>query len=902
MAPETLLDSAPLISCIMPTRNRRPFVAQSIWYFLRQDYYQKELIIVDDGEDSIADLVPSDDRIRYVRLEGRRSLGAKRNLACSVSRGALIAHWDDDDWIAPHRLSVQVREVLASGADVCGLKDVLHYRLKHGDAWRYRWNGHDRPWVAGCTLLYRRAAWEEHPFPELDVGEDSAFVWSLPMDRIHAVPDSSFYVALIHSHNTAVKHLADPHWEQRPFDEISRLVLLDRDFYVSLRTGNPPRRQVRPSRPTATVTVGSVFFVYDGYGSMAEYLVLGMERVGAHVDVLPLTLDRTGLSPELQEILDRSRPQRDAPSLYFAPPGAERHLFPDAENLYMNTMWESDRLPPSWSPALNRARMVIVPTRAVATVCRQSGVTVPIEVIPEGVDPAIYHWEERPDRPGLTTLMVGPLVNRKNAQQGIEAWKEAFAGDPEARLILKARFRYRNYVPDDPRISFIDSNEPSRGIAHWYQQADVLLALGNEGFGLPLVEGMATGLPVVALDSEGQGDICEDARGMLLPVGPVRWAPYDETPYGTHGMRGVPDVHEVAAALRWVDTHRDEARAMGRAASDWVRQHRNVWSKGPAVLDVMERTVQPLRSLRFRFTFWVPSWGTPCGVAEYTGHLQAHLPAVHVTAAPPEPGRSRLVHVQHESSLFDDSDLTSALQQAQAAGVPVAVTEHAVGAQVKAWEREADALVALTSRGAAVLRARWPQTRVEWIPPGCPTWFPERKPDRGRVIGVFGFLESHKGYFQLLDVLRAIPGAELVMYSYPKSVQMEAMWKEASRGLPIRWERGYLPVEEVARRLAAEADILTFWYDEIGHASASYAVRIGLATGVPVLTSPTSWFEDLADVTYQPHDLCAGVAELLDNTSRRDRLTKSARAYCEDHTWGHSSERHLALWRDLERP
>jgi hypothetical protein len=27
----------------------------------------------------------------------------------------------------------------------------------------------------------------------------------------------------------------------------------------------------------------------------------------------------------------------------------------------------------------------------------------------------------------------------------------------------------------------VDSEEPTRGMAHWYRQADVLLALGNEG-------------------------------------------------------------------------------------------------------------------------------------------------------------------------------------------------------------------------------------------------------------------------------------------------------------------------------------------------------------------------------------------------------------------------------------
>src|SRR6266852_3436172 len=56
----------PLISCIMPTRNRRVFVSQAIGYFERQDYPNRELIIVDDGDDRVDDLIPSNASIRYI--------------------------------------------------------------------------------------------------------------------------------------------------------------------------------------------------------------------------------------------------------------------------------------------------------------------------------------------------------------------------------------------------------------------------------------------------------------------------------------------------------------------------------------------------------------------------------------------------------------------------------------------------------------------------------------------------------------------------------------------------------------------------------------------------------------------------------------------------------------------
>jgi glycosyltransferase involved in cell wall biosynthesis len=236
----------------MPTNNRRPFVGQAIWYFLRQDYPHKELIVIDDGLDAIADLIPADERVRYVRLKQHQTIGAKRNLACQMSRGALVAHWDDDDWMSPRRLSIQVAHLLKHDADVCGARELLYYRPSAGEAWFYRYPDKARSWLAGGTLLYRRSAWTKSPFPEIDIGEDNAFVWQFPPERLSAVPDSSFYVALIHPGNTSAKNLADPRWQKRPLEEVCGLLFPDREFYAALRNGRalprPPYQSLQASK------------------------------------------------------------------------------------------------------------------------------------------------------------------------------------------------------------------------------------------------------------------------------------------------------------------------------------------------------------------------------------------------------------------------------------------------------------------------------------------------------------------------------------------------------------------------------------------------------------------------------------------------------------------------------
>ena len=231
-------DSWPLVSCIMPTADRRRFVARAIHYFLAQDYPHKELIILDDGADAVADLVPPDRQVRYLRGGARQALGAKRNDCVEASRGDFILHWDDDDWMAPHRIRYQMEALLREGAEVCGVASLLFHKPATGQTWRYAYAG-GRPWLAGGPLLYTRAFWRQRPFPAIPVGEDTRFIWSRPALRAAVLPDATFYIAMIHPGNTSPKQTRGAYWSRWPGD--LRLIMGgDLDFYQSLYQAAPP--------------------------------------------------------------------------------------------------------------------------------------------------------------------------------------------------------------------------------------------------------------------------------------------------------------------------------------------------------------------------------------------------------------------------------------------------------------------------------------------------------------------------------------------------------------------------------------------------------------------------------------------------------------------------------------
>ncbi|MGM0593962.1 MAG: glycosyltransferase [Pseudomonadota bacterium] len=215
-------DKYPLVSCIMPTYNRRRFLPRAIRLFLGQSYPNRELIIIDDGEEEIGDLIPSDKRIRYLRLPERRTTGAKRNTACEMARGDIIVHWDDDDWMSPRWLQLQVDTLRTQQVDICGLSQLYFYAPQQRRAWLYRYDG-ARPWLAGGTLCYWRSFWQQNRFPDISVGEDNAFVWSGQPKSLTSHSHREDYIATVHGRNTSRKNTADRRWSVCSVEELERL-------------------------------------------------------------------------------------------------------------------------------------------------------------------------------------------------------------------------------------------------------------------------------------------------------------------------------------------------------------------------------------------------------------------------------------------------------------------------------------------------------------------------------------------------------------------------------------------------------------------------------------------------------------------------------------------------------
>lgn len=209
----------PYVSCIMPTTDRPNFVNLAIYHFLNQDYRNVELIIIDDGKQSVNNILPNHHRLKYYYTTHFDSIGLKRNFGCQKAKGQIIMHWDDDDYYEHDWIRKQIDALEKSGADVCGLNKIMFFSPLVKKFWNYENKDTERPWLSGATMAYWRKFWLAHPFKDLKIGEDYDFIWNNGA-KIFAHEYSDGFIATLHNANTTLKPFENPKHKKHAIAEM----------------------------------------------------------------------------------------------------------------------------------------------------------------------------------------------------------------------------------------------------------------------------------------------------------------------------------------------------------------------------------------------------------------------------------------------------------------------------------------------------------------------------------------------------------------------------------------------------------------------------------------------------------------------------------------------------------
>jgi glycosyltransferase involved in cell wall biosynthesis len=110
----------PLVSIIMPTRDRLGLLGRALDSVIAQHYCNWELVVVNDGGESVRPIVEGRDsagRIRVVELDQSAGQAKARTLAFVLARGEIICYLDDDDLYLRDHLQTVVGGLAIGGHD-----------------------------------------------------------------------------------------------------------------------------------------------------------------------------------------------------------------------------------------------------------------------------------------------------------------------------------------------------------------------------------------------------------------------------------------------------------------------------------------------------------------------------------------------------------------------------------------------------------------------------------------------------------------------------------------------------------------------------------------------------------------------------------------------------------------
>ena len=397
------------------------------------------------------------------------------------------------------------------------------------------------------------------------------------------------------------------------------------EFYLRHRVFGPPRRLLRVLplaeqdrsileerlsaaeaflRPQAAgrvekmgVTLSGPLLIHSGHArinrALARHLAASPE--------LEIRLEPVGLStcsvnevggvPALAEGLDRVPSRLDLTIRHQWPPDFRR---PETGKLACILPWEYCAVPRKWVEAIERTVDELwVPSEFVARAFREGGVDAArVHVVPNGVDPEIFASAGECWRPlgcrKFAFLFVGGTIRRKGVDLLLEAYADGFGPEEEVTLVIKdlgsrSFYSHNNLIqkvaqfarrPEKPHVVVVTEELPDARLAALYRGCDALVhPYRAEGFGMPLLEAMACGKPVITSECGPATEFCTRETAYLVPTRQVK-VPEQPPPLGelTAEWRWFePDLGALVEAMRRVYEERKEATGRGQRAAERIR-------------------------------------------------------------------------------------------------------------------------------------------------------------------------------------------------------------------------------------------------------------------------------------------------------------------------------------------
>lgn len=250
----------------------------------------------------------------------------------------------------------------------------------------------------------------------------------------------------------------------------------------------------------------------SGYGHIARDLAIGLNKRGHDVyfDVGIMSGDGT-LDAISSKVFEDSP---DTIYLWTKPPQyiKDAKFDPTRKNVFF-TMHETPTFlghKAEWCSLLNKTKLVLTPTEWNKKVFEDGGVTVPIHVVPLGLDLNVFRPKgiDRFFRVLTVHEAFGAASSREDWQMTLDAFNEQYADKLDTWLTVKswsikpeniAELRKSGRMN---RVSIVDITLENKSLVELYHQHDLFIKNSNkEGWSFPLTEAVVCGMNIAAFDN-----------------------------------------------------------------------------------------------------------------------------------------------------------------------------------------------------------------------------------------------------------------------------------------------------------------------------------------------------------------------------------------------------------------
>ncbi len=288
-----------------------------------------------------------------------------------------------------------------------------------------------------------------------------------------------------------------------------------------------------------------------------------------------------------------------------------------AQYLVGRTMFETDSIPSSWVAPCNMMDELWLPSAFNAQSFKRAGVTVPIHLVPGGIDANVYRPDIAPlpiaGLQGTIFLSVFEWRLRKGWDVLLQAWAAAFTPADDVTLVIRTypidradgrdnltiiNEQIADYLhracggrtrADVARIVVLPDKIAARDMPALYRIAHAYVSpTRGEGWGRPFMEAMASGVPVIATRWSAHLEFLHDENGYLIDVDSVGPADGVEVPLYAKQHWANPSAAHLQELLQRVHRDRAEAAAIGgRARTEMVQDW--PWSRAADVISARLR-------------------------------------------------------------------------------------------------------------------------------------------------------------------------------------------------------------------------------------------------------------------------------------------------------------------------